>query len=1031
MQIVFFAVEHAQARGGRLERSSQKTTSIFTYYGAVGRDTPPDSMDDIIEVTGSDGDHEVLTKTEAGGFFGGTLLHERPIAHYLEEVESVAYVVRNKKSGLTIERDDESETITPDGQYQALAVVTDFRVLFVIGHEDGNTIKSVPMDEILDSRVEKEGFRTKAFQIETFSGETWHFPVKSDPAAVADQIEAVAQAWVSTIRLIEEAGQAIANAEGTVQSAPGEAREHLKSATEKMRHARSLLESISEQAVTVMDNQTAGLRERVEPLGRRVAASLAARAHNRSLLAWEGRQYERAARNYDRAISNYSIAGRATGDVPSDEGLERRLQAARRERALLQYWPGIDADSSRRKALSMADPEAAASLWLGVFDRYQVLLTITWPGDEREFVVDRPKIRDRMSGVAEVAIDDTYEAGRSQLLVGDELASAGQDEEASDHYETAQSLFDQASDLARMIDSDHVETVETALFTVERRLRGNVPDEPDEDLVPTLASTANEQSEADVDAVEEAAVEDGEDDGADSDPDDTDGAPSMLEQIKSGSLGSHEGTGGIPTPPKQPGESPPPATGDIPSGEVDRPDSEMAVEVESEAIDEDELYWESGDGEESDQPDQEEPTVDDLGEEETVEPVNETGDEIADEGEDDAVDEPAEEPADTALAGESTDSPEPEAQTDTVRESTTDPVTEPTEEPGMPETTAESADIDTPAAESDGETTTQAEAKRANDAAVVEDSSEDPFEPLDKEPSDDAETNDTVDTETDEPDRDQSERRMDEEDSEAAGDDTGDGEAVGQIDGEGDQPMQDEFESTKITPAIERTEEMDGAADADVEAAIEAQGDGSDESPLSIEDSDARPAATDLEELIPEVSEEEQPSGGETESNGRSTEAKQSLEEIDSNRTDLDWVEEEDNWLVSRILHLPEDRFTRIVADLWDRRGWSTTIFSATGTSVYDVIAIRETDQDTRLLLWTHHRPEGDAVDSTIVRRCATTRDSSTGRNEAVLVTTGDLTPTARRRAEELDVTVVELEQLAEYVKDAEFEDELLQQATP
>jgi hypothetical protein len=109
---------------------------------------------------------------------------------------------------------------------------------------------------------------------------------------------------------------------------------------------------------------------------------------------------------------------------------------------------------------------------------------------------------------------------------------------------------------------------------------------------------------------------------------------------------------------------------------------------------------------------------------------------------------------------------------------------------------------------------------------------------------------------------------------------------------------------------------------------------------------------------------------------------------------------------------LDETALTELVAELWEARGWSATIFSAQTDAVYDILAIRSRDDgDERLLLWAAHEP-GGTVDATVVRRCATTRDSSRGADAATLVTTGRLTTAARRAAEDHDVTVIDLETL-------------------
>lgn len=114
--------------------------------------------------------------------------------------------------------------------------------------------------------------------------------------------------------------------------------------------------------------------------------------------------------------------------------------------------------------------------------------------------------------------------------------------------------------------------------------------------------------------------------------------------------------------------------------------------------------------------------------------------------------------------------------------------------------------------------------------------------------------------------------------------------------------------------------------------------------------------------------------------------------------------------------------FTRLVAECWEHEGWSTTVFPAANETVYDVVAVRG---DDRLLLWTVQNPDGGRVGPTAIRRCATARDSSGGEERATLVTTGRITAAARRRAEELDVSVLDGAALADRVEAAGLGDRL------
>ena len=59
-------------------------------------------MKHVIEVDG--GDASVLTESGNGGLIGRGLLADRPLAEYVDTTETPAYVMRNKKRGVSVER---------------------------------------------------------------------------------------------------------------------------------------------------------------------------------------------------------------------------------------------------------------------------------------------------------------------------------------------------------------------------------------------------------------------------------------------------------------------------------------------------------------------------------------------------------------------------------------------------------------------------------------------------------------------------------------------------------------------------------------------------------------------------------------------------------------------------------------------------------------------------------------------------------------------------------------------------------------
>jgi hypothetical protein len=192
-------------------------------------------MGKVIDFTDGHGDRAVLQQTESDGLLGGLMLADRPLSSYLVADEQPKYLLQNKKSGLSVVSDGGTETLEPGGDYQALALATDLRLLVVVGRSDGDLSQSLSLSEIVEADVDS-GLRSSTLTIETLSGDRWEFPCKGDPAAAATYLEDAAQAWANAGRLLddletavdeaaqqmaadqyEESAEAIADADRTIQ----------------------------------------------------------------------------------------------------------------------------------------------------------------------------------------------------------------------------------------------------------------------------------------------------------------------------------------------------------------------------------------------------------------------------------------------------------------------------------------------------------------------------------------------------------------------------------------------------------------------------------------------------------------------------------------------------------------------------------------------------------------------------------------------------------------------------------------------
>lgn len=756
-------------------------------------------MSRIIDVTDDDGTHEILTETSLGGLIGGgKLLGGAPLATYLEGNETASYVLRNKKSGLNIETENETRTFKPNDEYQAVALVTDVRILFVLGNAFEDDKMEIQLGEIVQAKAETSRLRKSKLIIATLSDGIWKFPVRSDPTEVANHVDEMAQIWANAGRLLEDVESQVTAAEDALtEDNYSRARDELAGANENIETARHRIREVGQGATDRIEQRATSLRERVMALQREIYAAEGAIAHADAQTDWREGSYETAAASYETAIEAYEQALEMDGPRPDRKTLVRRAKGAVSERELLRVGPLVDADSARRRAASIEDPEKAAHEWENALDIYREMLSLEWGREKGEFVVEKETIREQTTAVADDAIEDHHEAGRQWLTSGDKLAVQGRREQAREVYERARNQFEKALQLAREVQPEHEDYLDSALETVEERLSGTVPEEvPEEEPLSAAAISGL----------------DGSDTQSSGEPAETEGSTTSTDE------------------------------------------GAEAAEAKTDSV--------------------QQQSADEQSAAEQSPPEGKQGGTAT-----------ATESAETAQTG-----------TSSAERQTTEP-------------------------EDQGDTEDDNSTIIGQIKSQKTDSTSDSGASVSQEPERDTETPNGSRTET-------------------PSETTDDGHATENAGNRAEIPQQ--------TPSQ---------------------------------------PSDDEETQSPEDRSEEQ--------------LKEMLRDTD------------------------EEAFTDLVADLWEAQGWSTTVFSATAKAVYDIVAMREEPAEERLLVWTVHRPDGGEVGATVVKRCATARESSQGADSATLVTTGSLTSAARTRAEELEVAVVDDDELVHLLQFEELVERL------
>jgi hypothetical protein len=122
---------------------------------------------------------------------------------------------------------------------------------------------------------------------------------------------------------------------------------------------------------------------------------------------------------------------------------------------------------------------------------------------------------------------------------------------------------------------------------------------------------------------------------------------------------------------------------------------------------------------------------------------------------------------------------------------------------------------------------------------------------------------------------------------------------------------------------------------------------------------------------------------------------------------------------------MDEYDFEELVADLWDRAGWSTEVTSGSGDRGIDVIATRTEMTTEKQIIQAKRYSEGNTVGSQDVRNYATLHQQEPDVDSVVIVTTSRFTEQATQLANDLKVKLVDgdslcrrISQLAQHTPD-------------
>lgn len=168
---------------------SRRSTGNRTDHDSNTSEDSQRSPSDVVE--NAPGNIAEGSLTDVSGF-AGTYLYTQPLIKYLHTDETLAYLLRNFDDPLSVtDRGTPTGTSVPefppaDGRHYLL--VTDTRLLYVAGHEDGDSTHEVQYNELAEVESQSDLTQERLVFVDT-DGTQYEFATSSDAGEVEDAVE--------------------------------------------------------------------------------------------------------------------------------------------------------------------------------------------------------------------------------------------------------------------------------------------------------------------------------------------------------------------------------------------------------------------------------------------------------------------------------------------------------------------------------------------------------------------------------------------------------------------------------------------------------------------------------------------------------------------------------------------------------------------------------------------------------------------------------------------------------------------------
>jgi len=414
-------------------------------------------------------DAKQIPRSGSGGGSSEGYLRGKRLTDYFEGPEQPAFVLSNEAKGIKHEQGEETEVVTPGDDYQAVAAVTDERVLLVVGGNDDraglNREVSLPYTEIRSIESNTGMFKSR-LTITARTSDTYHFLLsgREDLDEVEAYVERAIAHWVAVDRRLEKARDHLSTIESHLEAGDPQA------AADAYRRTQELLDQATAVAAE-FNPGTHAMRRRIDQLETRLALTeiRGHRIRGRQLTeaaadARSDDDYRAALEAYTTAKTQYERAADLAEDVEfhAVEEIRSKLTDVSKALSEIQTEPLLRAMNACAEAIQADEP--APERWRTAIEVCHQTHGILHR--DNRFDGDPAALRFQIEWLVQNCLNAHETAAEQAVRAGEEYRERGDDQSGRDAAERAREQLRQARDLAREFRSGSPERYEAALEAV-------------------------------------------------------------------------------------------------------------------------------------------------------------------------------------------------------------------------------------------------------------------------------------------------------------------------------------------------------------------------------------------------------------------------------------------------------------------------------------------------------------------------------------------------------------------------------------